>query len=794
MDDYELIKDIDIYAKSTVDSLQSKKLNRGTSLRDHINIYNPRREGNPSVFKEFYDDYKDYDFLNNFSDIRAVRDKFTDGYVGTFFNTREATFQFINYMYQTVYFNVLSNVSIHLTTDFLVKRGRIPAEDTNIHVEPLQFYEYIKLAFKGGTNMNIIYVNYITRLVDLARNANAADAAVINNCINMLRDDFVSSKFGISDTDMSLDITTINIKRHKQIQYAASLCILESMEAIRTNMDMMWTNELAPDSDLNLYREYTHHANIAPPANFAALPIGVEDNVNPPADPLDFGHLLTKIATVKEEFYDSGYTDITSIINLINNYDNHGLAGNFGSQNMIVCGLLIELLDYLDYYHHNPQPGAAPIVLPVGFDIDAKRARLTECARHKNHLLFTNIQGIYNNANKRRYNADILRRFGEMQITSPSRRPEDRNVLGIKDIMYEMKQGSSTYCRIIDNRPIAAADISFEPREDFLLRMQDIPLSNYKLHETRENPHYHYISYNTTILNKFDEYINDFALFRIKLNGTVSNILQKVDKLDTDIRNIHDEVGPNSIINKSSPSEILDITISAHYDGQKHFKPESHTVIVLENEPIYACTTLTLVYDLGYILYRQAYYCPWTDGKYDKRVFRYLFLLTLHYDNIDKDNNDTVLVDRVIKPLFNIIDQIDLSTPANIIQTNTRLNQYAAICLQNTFYNNPVSLLNALNYIQISSIYLYKEDYEHIKLIVDSLLLWINILHVPAPDGMPAISEAMRTDTVTFIYSKLRNVYRGNDILRYTRAKYDVYIDNLKNIIRRLRGIYNIGP
>ncbi len=44
-----------------------------------------------AIFKEYYDDYKDYDFLNNFVDIRKVREQFTDGYVATFFNTRRAT-------------------------------------------------------------------------------------------------------------------------------------------------------------------------------------------------------------------------------------------------------------------------------------------------------------------------------------------------------------------------------------------------------------------------------------------------------------------------------------------------------------------------------------------------------------------------------------------------------------------------------------------------------------------------------------------------------------------------------
>lgn len=786
MDDYELLHDIDIFKSANIDSLQSKRLRVGQTLADFTNVYNPHRTGNPSIFKEYYDDYKDYDFLNNFADIRKVRDQFTDGYVATFFNTRRTTFQFINYMYQTTYFNVLAKINRRLTTDFNVKPG-----EATISLKPLEFYEYIKMSFKGGTNMNVLFNKYLTMLHGRLATARPEEQARINASIAALSAENVTSKFAISDTDMSLDIHTVNIKRHKQIQYAASLCLLEAMTDIRTNLDLMWTNEWNNNVDLSHQPQYIHHSGIAAPVNFDALPNGIilfDDAGNPVldaagnrAESIDFDILLHEIAEAKEQFYNSGHSDPNIIITILNRYNNNvHNVNNLGSKNMIVCGLLIELLGYLEYYANQ-----VPVlfVLPAGLNINTMRDRLFACARHKNHLLFEHIKGIYNHANKDRYAADILGKLQALQINHPNRRAEIRGVLTTNDILYELKQGSSTYCRVIED-PITAANITFEPCEDFILRMQDIPMSNYKLHETRNNPHYHYISYNTTILNKFDEYINDFVLFRIKLNGKVNGILQEVDSLNRNIANINDVAG--SIINKNAPSEILDITISAHYDGQKLLKPEPFIILTLEGEPIYAYSTLSLVYDLGYILYRQIYYCPWVDGKYDKRVFRYIFLLIMHYDTIDKSNNNATLVTQIIKPLLDFITSINLTNPHHIQQSYNRLTILANQMLSHNTYNNPQLLINVIKSIQISSIFEYNAEYKHIKLIMDSLLIWMNLLY--AGD----IPDNERNNIVMFIYSKVKNIYRSNDILLYTKQQFESYISRLQLIVVQLRIIFGI--
>ena len=639
------------------------------------------------------------------------------------------------------------------------------------------------MSFKGGTNMNVLFNKYITMLHTRLATATPDEQVRINASIAELSNPLVSGKFAISDTDMTLDIHTVNIKRHKQIQYAASLCLLDAMTDIRTNLDMMWINEWDNNVDLAHQPQYTHRSGIAIPANFNALPDGIVDNDGNPIageNGINFGILLNEIADAKEHFCNSEYTDPNTIITLLNRYNN---GRNFGSKNMIVCGLLIELLGYLEYYA-NQVP--ALFVLPAGININTMRDRLFACARHKNHLLFENIKGIYNNANKATYNRDILGRFQALQINHPERPEAIRDVLTTNDILYELKQGSSTLCRVIEG-PITEANIRFEPREDFILRMQDIPMSNYKLHETRENPHLHYLSYNTTILNKFDEYINDFVLFRIKLNGKAKGILQEVDSLDRNIANIHDKPGPDGIIDKNAPSEILDITISAHYDGQKILKPESFIILNLEGEPIYAYTTLSLVYDLGYILYRQIYYCPWVDGKYDKRVFRYIFLLILHYDTIDKRNNNAALVTQIIRPLLDLITGLNLSNAANIQQSCERLTNLAGVVLSHDTYNNPQILINAIKSIQLSSIYEYVDEYKHIKLIMDSLLIWMNILY--AGNNIP---DNERSAIVTLIYSKVKNIYRGNDILAYTRQQFESYIVRIQAIVVQLRTIFGI--
>ena len=178
-------------------------------------------------------------------------------------------------------------------------------------------------------------------------------------------------------------------------------------------------------------------------------------------------------------------------------------------------------------------------------------------------------------------------------------------------------------------------DIDISSRNDLVFQKDNYE-TNFYLNEKNNN--FHYITYNSSInvcLNKYSSIIN-FDLIRSKLNFTLNNIFIK--KYLPDI----DENWETSKINV--PSEFIDISIPCfddtfyttfilnprHYLHTYNYNLDLQNIIGTNNFDIKSLNVSYFIHDLISILFTQNVFYPWIDLKYRKRLYRLLFLYSIH--------------------------------------------------------------------------------------------------------------------------------------------------------------------
>ena len=155
------------------------------------------------------------------------------------------------------------------------------------------------------------------------------------------------------------------------------------------------------------------------------------------------------------------------------------------------------------------------------------------------------------------------------------------------------------------------------------------------LYINKKNNNYHYISYNSSI--NVSQYNNtsiiNFDLVRSKFNLTLKNVFIK-NFLPPDPIPHNPNIWQSSTI--KIPSEFIDISIANIDDyGYNVFINNAAGYIHNYNfnfgNNIFSIKSFSVSYfihDLITILYSQNM-CPWINNKYEKRIFRLLFLYTL---------------------------------------------------------------------------------------------------------------------------------------------------------------------
>jgi len=610
----------------------SVKHNDGTTA-NYLSI-EPNGKFHPCLQKLFFDDYIDKNYLKTIPQIRALRDKVTDAYVSGFLvnndkNNNYSIMDFVNWMYQYVNFVILTSITKKLTSAKYDNDKQSQKTDQQpIAMAPLNYVETVKLIFKGGTTMHLIFN---TTLVNLDREIalaisqnNTAKKAELMNAYNAL----VSMKdnFKVSDTDMCIDITAGDNRRYLSITYAVSQLIISAMEGISNDLEHLFFKGcgMKPRNDLSKiatmekpdgYDEAYPHKGII---DIEELDTSGVKHIEPKNTNV-LENLMHEIKIAKELYF-----NISKVLHFsrlwdsleIDKFDDitvdgitvkgiHSVIREYaikddkviGSKNPMIASLLIELIDF--YLYHSSNEYA--ITNSKLYGEDGKyymkyiiiRDIIELYGKYSIHILYDKIKGIYSSDNITKFKTDAANNLTEL----------GRDLTG--DLLYD--PAKKLFSKLVKTA-FTAKDISTSKdnayRKDIVTHSNDNPIystrtvdcTRYNLNESTktEGEHLHYISVNNTIVDFFSSNKLDFMLFRIKLNTVVNDVIRPVtirktpENLQGEFKSKflasgNKDANGKTIYTPKTDAEILDI-ISYTEELSEAFKTPSEVLDITIND------------------------------------------------------------------------------------------------------------------------------------------------------------------------------------------------------------------
>ncbi len=553
-------------ADDETSKILSSKRNDG-DIANYLSI-EPNGKFHPCLQKLFFDDYTDKNYLKTIPQIRALRDKVTDAYVSAFLQNHNNTYQimdFVNWMYQYVNFVIVSNINKKLTSAKYDNDKQSQKTDQQpVAMAPLNYAETVKLIFKGGTTMHVIYNQTLVGIdheiaLAVAENNNAKKAK-LRAAYEVL--DSMKDNFKVSDTDMCIDISAGDNRRYLSITYATSQLIIKAMEGISNDLEHLFfkgcgmkpRNELSSIATMTKppgYDDANAHKGITEIT--AADPDGVTHTGNYNTNVLE--KLMVEIKHAKELYFNISkvyhysrlwdileidkFADITvdgitvkGVHSVIAEYalDNEGKIR--GSKNPMIASLLIELIDFY-LYHSANEYAITNNERWYGEDNEyymkyiMLRDVLELYGKYSIHILYDKIKGIYSPDNITKFKTDAAANLTDLA----------KDLTG--DLLYDPTK--SNYSLLVKSK-FTNIDISTSKdiayRKDIVTHSNDNPIystrsvacTRYNINESSktEGEHLHYISMNNTIVDFFSSNKLDFMLFRIKLNTVVKDIIRPV--------------------------------------------------------------------------------------------------------------------------------------------------------------------------------------------------------------------------------------------------------------------------
>lgn len=559
----------------------------------------------PCLQKLFFDDYIDKNYLRTIPQIRALRDKVTDAYVSGFLQNQDpknkyGIMDFVNWMYQYVNFIILTNITEKLTNP-KYDTPRQKQEEQAIAMAPLNYAESVKLIFKGGTTMHLIY-NSILRNMDheiaLAMSeGNLAKETELKNVIKSIQD--MKDNFKVSDTDMCVDVSAGDNRRYLSITYATSQLIIKAMEGISNDLEYLFL----AGCGMQPLNKLSNIATMEKPDGYdnAKPHKGVTEETRPDNKGVMrtksintnvLENLMHEIAQAKELYFNISkvqhfsrlwdtfeidkFGDVT--VNNITVKGVHSVLCKYvldkernvvGSKNPMVASLLIELIDFY-LYHSLNEYSITNNSQFYGEDSEyyikylLLRTVLKRFAQYSIHLLFDKVRNIYSPDNITEFKTHAAKNLTELA----------GDLVG--DLMYDPPRNKLYKLEktVFTNKDISTSkDVAY--RKDVMVHSNDNPIystravtcTRYNIDEPPKNEgkHLHYISVNNTIVDFFSSNKQDFMLFRIKLNTVVQDIIRPVTIKKTS-DNLLGKFKPKMLANGTKgsytlkpESEILDL-------------------------------------------------------------------------------------------------------------------------------------------------------------------------------------------------------------------------------------------
>jgi len=764
------------------------------------------------------DETKPYS-LFGYDNARVFKDISTDSFVNNIFDEKNKLFNFVDYTFYSIYTKI---PKIH---KLLYLNG--------CFMNPT---EYLTVIFKGGNTMSFffdiiintlaeknsgIFNEKLNKIHEYLKEHNVDLKMIDDELFYIKSDDNVKDffmeqkkKFKISDVDFTMYINTNDPVKYSIIHQLYNKILINSLIDIRTFFDSYYLSikNMNYDKDLSniKFNKYLPFKSNDTPYNTHIKIFNVLIENIKSSNIQNFYKISNSInhtysKRIENEFIQIFFNKEFRIINiLLEAIDKKNFLNTIGKYYLEITNirLFTVISEYLE-------------LLQIYFYIH-KKYKLKSTVQ--NLLIITRIIINHHLDNKKRliidsdmYNIDTINNFLN-DIASKYNKNTNPTLYNTKyDISFDKKEiikkinlirkcpnSNLDFMKFNEQDELYNEnnDLNILPKSDVLTySINDISLYNNKNYE---NKYYHYISYNNTVYNSYEQFSKKFDLFRIRFNIRITKPIIKIDDKIVKEYNV--------------PSEFVDVSIPAFSDiNRKYFYSEvqEEGINILRysnNSTNYFWNTYSihqLFDDLLKILFGPTI-VPWYDSKYDKRIIRLLLLFSFY--KIEKsikqsksgcewicfltdvlkltnelyiyssDNIDNLLLVQSIKPFI-------LGKEYNLKYSDDKSMIIEKYIFDNVFYK-----LNELGYNQTIKIDEYYSDFE---LIIRFLIFY---------------SYSMKKYCFPDVFNNLRNIsgllpYEPNktimkdgkeiNIIDYNNSKFRELLKIMTNTISVILFILN---
>ncbi len=539
---------------------------------------------------------------------RVFKDSSTDAFVKNILGDAKIKLLFLDYTFHFINSMIKTKINDYLLTNDQV---------------PLYADENIFFVFKGGNVMNYFMELYVKKIENIFKDIflkNVSNKYQNPNILAYTNEDdkdntstyaaFFSrlkENFKISDVDYSIYIKASNYARYILIHGGIVQILGQTLSAISDNFDMLYDNtqinkmsidypETDDDvDDVDIYEhEYHKLKQLIVNEKFDSYVTHMKNNIIKSNDK-DFD----------QELYDEISNSVIAASKFVNKIQQSiGSISKFTKIYQLITMIqYLQTVKYLNISNNKVNINSS--------NIDHIQYQLMT---HLNNLIkkkYDNIHisNFYNEKNIQNIKSDIVNNLSSLQ--NKTKYEENNNGLVTNAKKYEL----------VDVPNIS--NIEFSKRKDLIIKSNNDPINQYISAQSNNN-RLHYITFNSIIKSVKKSNTSNFNLMRIKINIILTGDVMKINSVykDTPI-----------------PSEFIDVSIPFYDDttGNKFIDSIKNepTKIFLKNSRInkniviqsYGLDDLT--HDLLNVLFQQNFFVPWLDPKYNKRIFRLLFISIL---------------------------------------------------------------------------------------------------------------------------------------------------------------------
>jgi len=399
-------------------------------------------------------------------DFRAYKDESTNNFVNTFFHDENTLNLFVYYNFQTIHYNIISNINSEL-----IKNNEIIKNDEDIYI-----------IFKGGNIMHF----YFKKIVEfITKNKNNND----NEYLKDLND--LNKYFKISDVDLSIYILNNDERKYNTIYFYITKLLVKSLEQIQQHFENIYKNNVEYIKELQL-----------PLLDEKLFVYFIDDKNN--ENNID----LYKIHSIYKECYNNiinkNNDRLQFILNIFKNKENK----NFIFTDCYIGSRYIMLLEMIKYFSREPGYTLQNLdVIKMIDNIIILQKQVIEI--ELNNTLFK-LKYFYSNENIKKMIEGIVEKFNSSDFQN-------------KDYYNHIENPSIKYNI---NKKVETSNIIIAPRQNFILRASNS--IDYNKLIIFNNSFTHYISINNIISNYIgSKHIVSFDLYRIKFNIILQNVLDK---------------------------------------------------------------------------------------------------------------------------------------------------------------------------------------------------------------------------------------------------------------------------